>query len=95
MRWSSSAPFAVDLRSSRATPAPPAMMVAYSSRLALCTTVTGLLFSGRWRRPPTGGSRRCSRCRSWAGRGLRLLRSAATWADPPQRARVVTTVAVA
>ena len=46
MRWSIARPFAVDLRSARATPAPPVVMAGYSARLALATTVTGLIFSG-------------------------------------------------
>jgi hypothetical protein len=46
MRWSIARPFAVDLRSARATPAPPVVMAGYSARLAVVTTVTGLIFSG-------------------------------------------------
>ena len=46
MRWSIARPFAVDLRSARATPAPPVVMAGYSARLAMATTVTGLVFSG-------------------------------------------------
>ena len=45
LRWSVNRPFAVDLRSARATPAPPLVMVGYSSRLALSTTMVGILFS--------------------------------------------------
>ena len=44
MRWSVRHPYAVDLRSARATPAPPVVMVGYSARLALTTTLTGLVF---------------------------------------------------
>ena len=56
MQWSGARPFAVDLRSARATPAPPALMVAYSARLALATTLTGVLIStgaflGSWSFP--------------------------------------------
>ncbi len=45
MRWSLRRPFAVDLRSARATPAPPVVMVGYSAQLAISTTLTsdGLL----------------------------------------------------
>ena len=39
-------PYPVDLRSARATPAPPAAMVGYSARLAVSTTFTSLIFSG-------------------------------------------------
>ena len=46
MRWSIARPFSVDLRSARATPAPPVVMAGYSARLALATTMTGLVFSG-------------------------------------------------
>ena len=46
MRWSIARPFAVDLRSARATPAPPVVMAGYSARLAVVTTMTGLVFSG-------------------------------------------------
>lgn len=45
MRWSQQRPFAVDLRSARATPAPPVVMVGYSARLALSTTLTALVFT--------------------------------------------------
>ncbi len=94
MRWSFKRPYAVDLRSSRATPAPPSMMVAYSARLALSTTVTGLLFSA------------LSQVDDWSisllvailmviWSGLRLARVRSQWSDAPQRARVITTVSVA
>ncbi len=94
MRWSAARPYAVDLRSSRATPAPPGMMVGYSARLAISTTVTGLFFAAM------------SRADQWqlsllvavpmlAWSGTRLLRTRRGWDDPPTRARIVTTVAVA
>ena len=51
MRWSAKRPFSVDMRSARATPAPPVVMVGYSARLALSTTMTGLVFSGLARLP--------------------------------------------
>jgi hypothetical protein len=92
LRWSARRPFAVDLRSARATPAPPVVMVGYSARLAISTTVTGLVFSVLARTP------------SWeisvlmaipflAWSTARLLRSAHAWTDPVQRARVVVSVA--
>jgi hypothetical protein len=92
LRWSARRPFAVDLRSARATPAPPAVMVAYSTRLAVSTTLTGVVFSGLARTP------------SWeisvimavpflAWSTARLLRTAREWTDPVQRARVVVSVA--
>ncbi len=94
MRWSSTRPFAVDLRSARATPAPPSVMVAYSARLAVCTTVTGLLFSGAaqaddWRLAPLLAVPLVC----WST--TRLIHARRTWADPHHRARVVTVVAAA
>ncbi len=93
MRWSAQRPYAVDFRSARATPAPPLAMVGYSARLALSTTLTGLLFSG------------LSRLDGWSVPLLvavpmlcwsawRLLRARRRWLDPRARALVVTTVAV-
>ena len=92
LRWSARRPFAVDLRSARATPAPPVVMVAYSTRLAVSTTLTSLVFSGLARTP------------SWevsvlmavpflAWSTARLLRTAQQWTDPVRRARVVVSVA--
>jgi hypothetical protein len=91
LRWSVRRPFAADLRSARATPAPPLTMVGYSSRLALVTTVTGMLFMGT------------SQASAWQLSVilavpfllvslLRLLRTADLWERPEARARVVTTV---
>lgn len=92
MRWSDQRPYSVDLRSARATPAPPVMMVAYSARLALSTTFTGLLFSGLSRVPdPTVSLLVAVPCLAWST--VRLLRSRRRWLDPVERARVVTTVA--
>ena len=93
MRWSDRRPFAVDLRSARATPAPPMTMVGYSTRLAVSTTFTGLVFSGLARSP------------DWqlcvvvalvmvAWSSLRLLRTRDRWVDPTARARVITSVAL-
>ncbi len=91
MRWSDQRPFSVDLRSARATPAPPIVMVGYSARLALCTTVTGLLFSGLSRVPdPTVSLLVALPCLAWST--ARLLRTRRRWIDPVARARVVTTV---
>jgi hypothetical protein len=92
MRWSVRQPFAVDLRSARATPAPPMVMVGYSGRLALSTTVTGLVFSG------------VAQLADWqvallvtvpflSVAGIRLLRARDAWVDPVVRSRVVATVA--
>ncbi len=91
LRWSDQSPFAVDLRSARATPAPPVKMVSYSARLAVSTTLTGLVFS------------LVSRAPDWelpllvalpflAWTLTRLLRTRRRWLDPAARARVVTAV---
>lgn len=92
MRWSVRRPFAVDMRSPRATPAPPLTMVGYSTRLALATTFTAMLFVLTARAP------------SWQWPVLvavpfllfslwRLVRTAHEWERPEVRSRVVTTVA--
>jgi hypothetical protein len=92
MRWSDQRPYAVDLRSARATPAPPVMMVGYSARLALSTTFTGLLFSALARLPdPTISLLVAVPCLAWST--MRLIRTRRRWIDPFERARVVTTVA--
>ena len=84
MRWSDQRPYAVDLRSARATPAPPVMMVGYSARLALSTTFTGLLFSALARLPdPTISLLVAVPCLAWST--MRLLRTAAPL-DRPVRA---------
>ena len=91
MRWSEQRPFSVDLRSARATPAPPIVMVGYSARLAIVTTLTGLLFSGLARIPdPTVSLLVAVPCLAWST--VRLLRTRRRWADPVVRARVITTV---
>lgn len=91
MRWSQQHPHAVDLRSARATPAPPTAMIGYSARLALSTTVTGLLFSGIAQlddaRVPL-----LLAVPMLAWSGWRLLRVQRRWCDPAQRAVVVLTV---
>jgi len=92
MRWSAQRPFPVDMRSARATPAPPGVMIGYSSRLALSTTFTGLFFSF------------LARADDWrlailfavpllAWSTYRLSRARRVWLDPVQRARVVLAVA--
>ena len=91
LRWSVRRPYAVDLRSPRATPAPPLVMVGYSSRLALSTTFTGLMFNLA-SHSPWGWSLLLSvPFLVWSG--VKLHRTAAAWSDPQTRARVVATVA--
>jgi hypothetical protein len=92
MRWSGTNPYPSDLRSARATPAPPVVMVGYSARLALSTTITGMVFSGLaqvplwWLSPLIALPFVC-----WSlGR---LLRAAHRWSDPFRRSYVVRTVA--
>jgi len=92
MRWSEQRPFAVDLRSSRATPAPPLNMVGYSTRLAISTTLTAMVFSGLARLPDWRISLLVAvPFLAWST--ARLLRTRRGWIDPVVRARVVTTVA--
>jgi hypothetical protein len=92
LRWSVRRPFAVDMRSARATPAPPLVMVGYSSRLALSTTLTAMVFIVT------------SSVEQWRWSVLlavpfllfsayRLVRVSESWARPEVRARVAVTVA--
>jgi len=80
------------MRSARATPAPPLVMVGYSSRLALTTTLTGLVFTITARMP------------QWQAAVLlalpfllfslfKLVRTSSEWADPETRSNVVAAVA--
>ena len=92
MRWSQAHPYPVDLRSARATPAPPAAMVGYSARLATCTTFTSLIFSGAAHVPDWRLSVLLAiPCLLWSG--VRFERTARRWQDPVARALVVTTTA--
>ena len=91
MRWSAQRPFPVDMRSARATPAPPIVMVGYSARLALSTTFTGLFFSTLarfpdWRLPLV----LALPLLTWSG--YRLWRAGKVWENPVERARVVMAV---
>ena len=91
MSWSGRRPFSVNLRSARATPAPPLVMVGYSSRLALSTTFTALIFSaastGSWWLSPV----LAVPFLIWSL--LRLRRAERRWFAPAPRAVVVMTVA--
>ena len=92
MSWSGRRPFSVNLRSARATPAPPLVMVGYSSRLALSTTFTALIFStasggGWWWLSPVLAVPFVL----WSLR--RLRRAEQAWVAPVSRAAVVMTVA--
>jgi hypothetical protein len=92
LRWSLAHPFPANLRSARATPAPPAAMVGYSARLATSTTFTSLLFSGSAHVPDWRLSVIVAiPCLLWSG--TRLARTRRRWQDPVARAIVVTTTA--
>ena len=92
MRWSIARPFAADLRSARATPAPPVVMAGYSARLAMATTFTGLLFSGLAELDSTPLVLAVTVLLLVVS-AQRLLRSGRRWQDPATRARVVALVA--
>jgi hypothetical protein len=91
LRWSVRHPYAVDLRSARATPAPPLVMVGYSSRLALSTTFTGLLFNQVSRGPWHWSLVLAVPFLVWSG--VKLARTASAWNRPETRSRVIATVA--
>ncbi|MFC6154576.1 hypothetical protein [Nocardioides yefusunii] len=97
MTWSVRKPFAVNLRSARATPAPPSVMVGYSAKLALSTTLTAMVFSTTASIVvQTGGPFWIVLAEAvpfvvWSG--VRLRRARRAWVDPIRRAAVVTTVA--
>jgi hypothetical protein len=92
MRWSIARPFSVDLRSARATPAPPVVMAGYSARLALATTVTGLIFSGLAQVEDVRYAVLVAVVLlAWSG--WRLERAAQRWDDPVTRSRVISIVA--
>jgi len=85
-------PHRADLRGPRNTPAPPGAMAAYSVRLAVSATLTGMLFSAL-----SGLSDWLWAAALALPLGLlslrRLLSSARKWSDPAVRSRVVATVA--
>lgn len=92
LHWSVHRPFAVDLRSARATPAPPVVMAGYSARLAGRTTIIGLLFSVAAKADGAGAAVALAvPLVLWAG--YRLARAESAWIDPGIRARVVAVVA--
>ena len=80
------------MRSARATPAPPVVMAGYSARLALKTTVVGLVFSSTaladtWSLPLLVAVPLLC----WSG--WRLVRTSRQWAVPEVRSRVISVVA--
>ncbi len=92
LRWSAQRPFPVDLRSARAVPAPPLVMVGYSTRLALSTTMTGLVFSLLSQVPDWRISVLVAiPFLAWSS--WRLVRVQRRWLNPVQRSAVVMAVA--
>ena len=92
MKWSVRNPYAVDLRSARATPAPPLVMVGYSARLALSTTVTGLIFSGLAAVPEWRVSVFFA-VPFLVFAAIRLVRAHRAWVQPESRSRIIATTA--
>lgn len=92
MRWSLERPYAVDLRSARATPAPPAVMVGYSARLALSTTLTGVLFGALASLPQTTLTLRVAVVLATVS-AARIVWARYRWSEPERRGRVVMAVA--
>jgi hypothetical protein len=92
MRWSIARPYAADLRSARATPAPPVVMAGYSARLALVTTCTGLVFSGlaELGEVPLALS---VTVLLLVVSSVRILETRRRWSDPVTRSRVIAVVA--
>lgn len=91
MQWSVRHPYAMDLRSARGTPAPPAAMLTYSAWLAFSSTMTGMVFAVTAKIPDP----------SWAvviaipfvlAAVRRFVITLREWSDPPTRARVIATV---
>lgn len=91
MRWSVRRPFSVDLRSARATPAPPLVMVGYSSRLALTTTLVGMFFSILARAPWEWSVLVATPFMLFSA--ARIVGAGRVWTQPDTRSRVVATVA--
>ena len=92
MSWSVRRPYAVDLRSPRATPAPHAAMFGYALRLSLITTLTGMVFVGAagvtvWWLPLA----LVVPFLLWSG--VRLFRARRRWLSAPARAEIALTVA--
>jgi hypothetical protein len=85
-------PHQAQLGGPRDAPAPPGVMAAYSVRLALSTTLTGILFSGLaevgdWRWSVAVAVPLCLLS------VRRLLAASGAWENPVVRCRVVATVA--
>ncbi len=90
--WSLAHPYATKLRDARDHPAPPAAMAGYSARLAITTTLTGLLFSvcARWQLGWAAVLLTSAAC-LWCA--VRISAAMRQWEDAGQRSRVVAVVA--
>ncbi|MBS2940408.1 hypothetical protein KDN32_21940 [Nocardioides sp. J2M5] len=92
MSWSVRSPYAADLSSPRATPAPHAAMAGYAGRLSLVTTITAMLFTAAgtlpwaWLPPALALP-----FLAWSTH--RLVRARRRWLADDVRAQVVLTVA--
>lgn len=91
MSWSVHNPQSADLRSARATPASPLIMVGYSARLAFSTTMIGLFFGA------LGTTVAWWVVAAWATPFLtwstvRWLRARRAWCEPAVRGLVTVTV---
>lgn len=91
MNWSVRNPFSTDLRSARATPAPPMVMVGYSARLALVTTLTGMLF-GAFGAALSWWQILVAALPFLAWSSIKWLRARRVWIEPHSRALVTVTV---
>jgi hypothetical protein len=90
--WSVHRPYAATLRDARDQPAPPAAMAAYSARLAVVTTATGLLLSTLTRLDQPGAIVAVAVAIGALG-CRRAVAALDRWEDPVLRGRVVATVA--
>ncbi len=91
LKWSVRSPFSVDLRSARATPAPPVVMVGYSARLAFSTTMTGIVFGVATYAPWQFSVLLMLPFLLFSAR--KLAGTAVAWSRPDVRSRVVAVVA--
>lgn len=90
LRWSGGNPQAADLRSARATPAPPLAMVGYSTRLSLSVTLTWLVVAAAAGAAWWLGVLVAGACLAWSS--TRWLRALRRWVVPAERAAVTMAV---
>lgn len=90
-RWSLQRPYPAALRGARDQPAPPAAMAGYSARLAVGTTVTGLLMAGCARADlPALAVAISAAVTCWSAR--HVVAAMRGWDDDTIRSRVVAAV---